>query len=171
MQWGWNFIFKFLNFHNLTKTWIFSPPEALQKYKEFNEGTLPQRIVIYRDGVGEGDIHTVCTHEVENLNSNLKRMYGDLPVKMTFIIVTKRINTRLFLNGNNPPPGTVADDCVTMPQRWVRECVSFISYELLQGCMSVSGGIFLRNVQWMWVWFSGVTWLWVFEVQKWCGDK
>jgi len=103
--------------------------------------------VIYRDGVGEGDVHTVCTHEVENLNSNLKRMYGDLPVKMTFIIVTKRINTRLFLNGNNPPPGTVADDCVTMPQRWVRECVSFISYELLQGCMSVSGGIFLRNVQ------------------------
>jgi aubergine-like protein len=92
--------------------------KALQKYKEFNEGTLPQRIVIYRDGVGEGDVHTVCTHEVENLNSNLKRMYGDLPVKMTFIIVTKRINTRLFLNGNNPPPGTVADDCVTMPQRY-----------------------------------------------------
>jgi aubergine-like protein len=73
--------------------------------------------VIYRDGVGEGDFHTVCTHEVENLKSQLKMMYGDQPFKMAFIIVTKRINTRLFLNSANPPPGTVADDCVTMPER------------------------------------------------------
>ena len=104
-----------MNFHNLTKTFFFS--EALQKYRDFNGGALPQRIVIYRDGVGEGDINTVCTLEVGNLNSHLKWMYGEQPVKMAFIIVTKRINTRLFLNGGNPPPGTVADDCVTMPER------------------------------------------------------
>jgi aubergine-like protein len=96
---------------------FFPPPsEAVRKYVELN-GALPQRIVVYRDGVGEGDIHNVCTHEVETLNSELRRMYGDQPVKMAFIIVTKRINTRLFLNGGNPPPGTVADDCVTMPER------------------------------------------------------
>jgi aubergine-like protein len=91
--------------------------EALHKYREYNGGALPQRIVIYRDGVGEGDIHTVCTHEVENLKSRLNAMYGGQPCKMAFIIVTKRINTRLFLNGGNPPPGTIADDCVTLPER------------------------------------------------------
>jgi aubergine-like protein len=31
---------------------------------EHNEGYLPQRIVIYRDGVGEGQIEYVYKHEV-----------------------------------------------------------------------------------------------------------
>jgi aubergine-like protein len=38
--------------------------EALQKYKEYNHGCLPQRIVLYRDGVGEGQIPYVYEHEV-----------------------------------------------------------------------------------------------------------
>jgi aubergine-like protein len=46
----------------------------------------------------------------------LKEIYGVEP-KMAFVVVTKRINTRLFLNGNNPPPGTVADDYITSPDR------------------------------------------------------
>jgi aubergine-like protein len=96
---------------------MFCFAEALHKYREYNGGALPQRIVIYRDGVGEGDIHTVCNLEVENLKTHLNWMYGDQPVKMAFIIVTKRINTRLFLNAGNPPPGTVVDDCVTLPER------------------------------------------------------
>jgi aubergine-like protein len=99
------------------KTLIFCFTEALHKYREYNGGALPQRIVLYRDGVGEGDIHTVLTHEVENLKSHLNWMYGDQPYKMAFIVVTKRINTRLFLEGRNPPAGTVADDCITMPER------------------------------------------------------
>jgi len=43
-------------------------------------------------------------------------------VKFTYIIVSKRINTRLFrINGGkptNPPSGTVADDKVTLPERY-----------------------------------------------------
>jgi aubergine-like protein len=73
--------------------------------------------VIYRDGVGEGDIPYVYKHEVELLKEELNKMYGGQPFRMAFIIVTKRINTRLFLNSDNPPPGTVADDCITMPDR------------------------------------------------------
>jgi aubergine-like protein len=37
--------------------------EALQKYREHN-GHLPQRIVFYRDGVGEGQIPYVYECEV-----------------------------------------------------------------------------------------------------------
>jgi aubergine-like protein len=91
--------------------------EALHKYKYFNGGALPQRIVIYRDGVGEGEIPYVYKHEVELLKEQLNKMYGGQLVRMAFIIVTKKINTRLFYNNSNPPPGTVVDDCITMPER------------------------------------------------------
>jgi len=37
---------------------------ALQKYREYNHGYLPQRIVLYRDGVGDGQIPYVYKHEV-----------------------------------------------------------------------------------------------------------
>lgn len=41
--------------------------------------------------------------------------------KFTFIVVTKRINTRIFSLDNgrpvNPGPGTVADDVITLPER------------------------------------------------------
>jgi aubergine-like protein len=90
---------------------------ALHKYKEYNKGALPQRIVIYRDGVGEGDIPYVYEYEVELLKRELNNMYGGQPFKLAFIIVTKRINTRLFLKDDNPPPGTVVDQCITMPER------------------------------------------------------
>jgi aubergine-like protein len=40
---------------------------ALHKYREHNQGCLPQRIVIYRDGVGEGQIPYVNEHEVGTL--------------------------------------------------------------------------------------------------------
>ena len=72
--------------------------------------------ILCMDGVGEGDIHTVCTHG--NLKSHLRWTYGDRPYKMALISIIKRINSRLFLNGGNPPPGTVVDDSVTMPERY-----------------------------------------------------
>jgi aubergine-like protein len=62
-------------------------------------------------------ISLLCAHK-EHLKSHLKWMYGDQPYKMVLIIITKRINSRLFLNGGNQPPGTVADDYVTMPERY-----------------------------------------------------
>jgi len=46
--------------------------------------------------------------------------------KFTFIVVTKKINTRLFaaqltsdqqVEKKNPPPGTVVDDVITLPER------------------------------------------------------
>lgn len=37
---------------------------ALSKFREHNQGRLPQRIVIYRDGVVDGEIAYVHKHEV-----------------------------------------------------------------------------------------------------------
>ncbi|XP_044590639.1 piwi-like protein Siwi isoform X1 [Cotesia glomerata] len=103
--------------------------KAIRKYSEMNGGSLPARIIIYRDGVGDGQIPHVLNHEVNHLNEALAKLYGrPEAVKMTFVIVTKRINTRLFYNRrDNPPPGTVVDDVITNPWRYdffiVSQCV------------------------------------------------
>jgi len=50
-----------------------------------------------------------------------QQLYGPDSVPLTFIIVTKRINTRFFTYYNNkptnPPPGTVIDTVVTDPTK------------------------------------------------------
>lgn len=92
--------------------------KALRKYSEVN-GALPGRILIYRDGVGEGQIPYVYSTELEAIKSKLTEVYGTTQYKMTFVIVTKRINTRLFTDQRrNPPPGTIVDDVVTDPEKY-----------------------------------------------------
>lgn len=91
--------------------------KAIRDYAKINQ-KLPSNILIYRDGVGEGQVPYVFDHEVQIIKSKLTAIYGDRPFKMAFVIVTKRINTRVFRNGQNPPPGTVVDDVVTNPLRY-----------------------------------------------------
>ncbi|KAF4530652.1 hypothetical protein B566_EDAN004891 [Ephemera danica] len=92
--------------------------KALQSFRMCNDGALPSRIIIYRDGVGDGQLNSVLTHEVELIKRNLERIYQGPNYKMAFIVVSKRINTRLFHKEQNPPPGTVVDDCITLPERY-----------------------------------------------------
>ena len=93
--------------------------KALRKYQDCNGGTLPQRIILYRDGVGEGQVPFVISTELDLVKSKLAQAYGQNEPKFTFIIVTKRINTRLFTDAmRNPPPGCVVDDVVTDPEKY-----------------------------------------------------
>merc|ERR1712112_247776 len=78
---------------------------------------------IYRDGVGDGQIQYVIDHEITAILSCLAK--AGLPedqVKFTYIIVNKKINTRIMQmegrNAVNPPSGTVVDDVVTLPERY-----------------------------------------------------
>lgn len=38
--------------------------------------------------------------------------------EVSFVPVLKRINTRIFYNRNNPRPGSVVDDLITLPERY-----------------------------------------------------
>uniref|UniRef100_A0A1B0C901 Putative translation initiation factor 2c eif-2c n=1 Tax=Lutzomyia longipalpis TaxID=7200 RepID=A0A1B0C901_LUTLO len=96
--------------------------KALKQYQHIHHEP-PKRIIFYRDGVGDGDLAHVLEFEVKKLASDLKTLFGELAPKLTFIIVSKRINTRLFSktpNGGitNAPPGTVVDDVITLPERY-----------------------------------------------------
>lgn len=91
--------------------------KALLSYRSVN-GSLPEKIIFFRDGVGEGQVPYVFNHEVEQLKSRLAQAYGEGQCKLAFIIVTKGIKTRIFHNKANPPPGTVVDDVITDPTKY-----------------------------------------------------
>ncbi|KAL0880899.1 hypothetical protein ABMA27_002071 [Loxostege sticticalis] len=99
----------------------FNIASAVRKYRERN-GVLPNPIFVYRDGVGDGQIPFVREYEVAEIKKKLAEIYAGAEYKLAFIIVSKRINTRIFLDrgrtGENPRPGTVIDDVVTLPERY-----------------------------------------------------
>ncbi|XP_041452050.1 protein argonaute-3 isoform X2 [Drosophila obscura] len=84
---------------------------ALQIYKKRN-GCLPDGVIIYRDGVGDGQLSTCSSFEIPQFAS----VCGSR-IKITFIVVQKRINTRIFSGSanqfDNPLPGTLVDKHIT----------------------------------------------------------
>merc|ERR1719443_1413145 len=78
-------------------------------------------IIMYRDGVGDGQIPYVKDTEVDQIESCFKAA-GMEDFKFTYIIVSKRIMTRYFTGaGNtsdNPHSGTIVDDVITLPERF-----------------------------------------------------
>ncbi|EEB19250.1 protein piwi, putative [Pediculus humanus corporis] len=141
--------FSCVNFHEngeeLSDTIALDICKALRKYKEINK-SLPARIFVYRDGVGEGQINYVYKHEVEMLKKVLTDIYNGPNWKLSFIIVTKRIKTRFFNKERNPRPGTVVDDVVTLPERYD---FYLVSQSVRQGTVSpTSYNIISDNVGW-----------------------
>ncbi|EDV58944.1 protein aubergine [Drosophila erecta] len=123
---------------------------ALKTYRE-HHGTLPERILFFRDGVGDGQLYQVVNTEVKILKGKLDEIYKSAGktegCRMAFIIVSKRINTRYFANNRNPVPGTVVDDVITLPERYdfflvsqaVRQgTVSPTSYNVIYDNMGLS---------------------------------
>ncbi|CAG7822957.1 unnamed protein product [Allacma fusca] len=99
---------------------------CLSAYMTQNNGDLPTKILLFRDGVGEGQIEFIIKSEVQRLELGIKEFYKALgkthDVKLAVVVVTKRLNTRYFLesekNWTNPKPGTVLDKSVTLPERF-----------------------------------------------------
>jgi len=91
--------------------------KALHEYQRVHRA-LPSRILIYRDGVGEGQASYVFEHEIKNIQRALNAIYKGQEYRLCFIVVSKRINTRFFRRDGNPSPGTVVDDVVTLPERY-----------------------------------------------------
>lgn len=58
---------------------------------------LPEKIIIYRDGVSDGDLNVVKEGEIKNLEESFNKCFSANYCPMvTFIIVKKRINTKFF---------------------------------------------------------------------------
>ncbi|XP_066444447.1 piwi-like protein 1 [Eleutherodactylus coqui] len=109
---------------------------ALHTWYKCN-GTLPNRIIIYRDGVGDGQLKTLVNYEVSQFMDCIKSAGKDYNPRLTVVVVKKRINARFFavVGGRlqNPPPGTIVDTEVTRPE-WYDFFI--ISQSVRQGTVS-----------------------------------
>uniref|UniRef100_A0A8C4K812 Piwi-like protein 1 n=1 Tax=Dromaius novaehollandiae TaxID=8790 RepID=A0A8C4K812_DRONO len=92
---------------------------ALRDWFKWNK-FLPSRVMVYRDGVGDGQLKTLVNYEVPQLLDCLKSVGKDYNPRLSVIVVKKRVNTRFFAQSGgrpqNPPPGTVVDIEVTRPE-------------------------------------------------------
>ncbi|ODN04208.1 Piwi-like protein 1 [Orchesella cincta] len=95
--------------------------KCLQAYRNINN-QLPNRIIVYRSGLRDGQ----CGDKTELglMRDKIKSIYkesGQIEPTLTFIVVAKKIITRLFaedkVGWNNPDPGTVVNDVITYPER------------------------------------------------------
>lgn len=97
-----------------------SMEQCLTKYKELNN-SLPERVVLYRDGVGNGQLPFVKEYEIQQFKNAFKRIDPEYKPKLTFVVVQKRINTKFFAMPDpkdpskmiNPKPGSILDHTVT----------------------------------------------------------
>jgi len=81
--------------------------DAIAKYFEFNgKKFFPEYIFFFRDGVGEGQVPTILTYEVTQILNGFKSINASYNPKFAEIIITKRINDRIFSMDGGSGPGT-----------------------------------------------------------------
>ena len=71
---------------------------AIAKYKVVN-GDLPQRIIVYRDGVGDGQLQYIHEHELPQINAYIANEKLHTPgwePTLAYTVLKKRINQRFF---------------------------------------------------------------------------
>ncbi|KAI0117862.1 ribonuclease H-like domain-containing protein [Nemania sp. FL0031] len=91
---------------------------------------FPENILVYRDGVSEGQYDEVLTNELPQLRAACRRKYPPadqargLP-RMTIVVVGKRHHTRFYVTkesdadrSGNSRAGTVVDRGVTQARNW-----------------------------------------------------
>ncbi|XP_045133074.1 piwi-like protein Ago3 [Portunus trituberculatus] len=88
--------------------------ESLRHYHKIHHA-LPRSIILYRDGVSEGQLKIVEGHEIPQLTTVFMHFDSYNP-KLSYVVVQKRLNTRIFTVSrglNNPPPGSIVDNTIT----------------------------------------------------------
>ncbi|XP_075411835.1 piwi-like protein 2 isoform X2 [Tenrec ecaudatus] len=88
---------------------------SLKKFYEVNH-CLPEKIVVYRDGVSDGQLKTVANYEIPQLQKCFETFDSYQP-KMVVFVVQKKISTNMYLAAPEhfvtPCPGTVVDHTIT----------------------------------------------------------
>lgn len=113
---------------------------------ETENGKLPDSIIIYRDGVGDGQLGLLAEYEIPQFEAACRRSFPKHLLRVTYIVVQKRINTRYFTtNGvekENPLPGTIIDNTITRPQLYD---FFLVSQSVRQGTVSPTHYVVLKD--------------------------
>lgn len=102
----------------------------MRLWAKHNDNEFPDQIVVYRDGVSEGQYDMVIDEELPQLKDACRKIYpsskttAGLP-RMAILIVGKRHNTRFYLTtadtadrSLNPLAGTIVDRGVSEARFW-----------------------------------------------------
>ena len=73
----------------------------LKKFYERNNGRKPERLIMFRDGVSEGQFLTVLAKELMAIREACKELEADYEPPVTYLVVQKRHHTRFFPADNN----------------------------------------------------------------------
>lgn len=118
---------------------------AIVRYKKANAQAPPQKIFVYRDGLGEGQLDYALNTEITAMEEVMKTQ-GLENVEFAYIVVSKRINSRFFqMTGNramNPSSGSVVDDVVTLPER---HDFYLVSQSVRQGTVNPTSYNIIKN--------------------------
>jgi len=93
----------------------------LIKFHAANKGRKPEKIIMFRDGVSEGQFLYVLAQELVAIRQACKELEDDYQPAITYIIVQKRHHTRFFPADNNKYrngnalAGTVVDQGINHP--------------------------------------------------------
>ncbi|KAJ3047025.1 Eukaryotic translation initiation factor 2C [Rhizophlyctis rosea] len=116
------------NFASVTR--IQRAPPGLQRQDHIKEIVSmtkellkkPERVLVYRDGVSDGQFETVLHHEVAGMREACNQMEAGYRPTITYVVVQKRHHARFYPTSQaegdksgNVRPGTVVDTSVVHP--------------------------------------------------------
>ncbi|KAI0592854.1 Piwi-domain-containing protein [Biscogniauxia sp. FL1348] len=98
----------------------------LRLWQKFNQNRLPENIIIFRDGVSEGQFSQVLVKELPLIREACRKTYpATMSPKIAIIVSVKRHQTRFYptdpnhmVNSRNIRNGTVVDRGVTQANIW-----------------------------------------------------
>lgn len=125
--------------------------EIIANLKEYSKAILkahfsstkvkPQRIVIFRDGVGDSMFDAVYSTELESIVQACAELDPKYLPEINFIIAQKRHSIRFSYNDGNAVPGTVVDD-IGHPEKFD---FFLVSQNALQGTARPVRYVVVRN--------------------------
>ena len=103
----------------------------LKSYQEDNQGALPNRVFVYRDGVGDSQLQLILEREIPRLKEAFTELYTATTMpKLVLLVAQKRHHVRFFRDGsnrehdkafdrnNNVNPGFVHDSEIVSERHW-----------------------------------------------------
>ncbi|KFV07073.1 Piwi-like 2 [Pterocles gutturalis] len=95
---------------------------------------LPKKIIVYRDGVSDGQLDTILKYEIPQMQKCFNTFENYQP-SMVVVVVQKQISTNFYSltaeQFSSPPPGTVIDHTVTSSE-W--QDFFLLAHRSRQGC-------------------------------------
>ena len=95
----------------------------LRKWLKRNSGRLPDSVIVFRDGVSEGQYQAVLDHELKGIRQAIQSIKPGSSVKITYVACGKRHHVRFAAQNPNDtdgrsgnlPAGMVCDRGITSP--------------------------------------------------------